>query len=303
MNDKMYPMFVLISCSFLDSYIQNNLHEYAVMLPGNLKYGTRNIYMNQVHDEFADMLDAITEDITKISEELNNNDMSKLKDMYKSFKEKTDNVVKKNKKTIEDSAMKKAERDGIEIDFTSNKQLEDYLNSTVYNDYLSKELFLKFTKDFIVDTYIKPRLEKHNLNNHNTLNFVIDDSTLICIDRTRGILRRSDNINMSPMHLAYLTSSSVDLFNSYNNRNTSKTNRIFVIDVHILFLVKNRPFMVLSNVNKKTIYDGKIHIAPSDVMVDIVSNDTPNDIPFEEYDDWDDDDDDLFNDDDEDDDL
>lgn len=292
-NDTMYPVYVVLSCSFFDSYIQHHLHSYNVMLPGNPKYNTKNVYMMQVNKELNKLLDVLMADITKLSDGLNNNNLKNMKIMYNNFKAASTIEAKCSAKEIRDRIIKDSEEKGIEIDATTlNIFDEDDFASKLF----TKKLFLNYLTDKIIDDFVNPTLDKHSSNTHNLLTFMIDESNMVCVNRYKGILGQ-DSSTMNPMQLSYILGTSRDLFANYNSRNSEKTDIIFILDIHLFINIKGRPFMMLTNVNKKTVKDGNITYINSNDLIECRNYengdaDLPEDYPpDDDYDDWDDEDD------------
>ena len=161
-----------------------------------------------------------------------------------------------------------------------------------------KETFLWMLTDYIMEP-IKKDIELHNAERHKIVNFLINDHHMLCVNRTKGVMRRPDTYDLDPYMLSYITNSSQDLFNNYNSKNTEKTEYLFLLDIHILMNVKNRPFMILEGVNKDTITNGNIILKNSDDYIynrygytdnsDVPDDDIWEDFPDDD-DDWEDDD-------------
>ena len=283
MDSNLYPVYTIVSCSFLDPYVQNYLHSYNVMLPGNPKYGSKSVYFTQVYKEFSMWLDKISVKVSDLSEFLNKNKMKELYLFYDKFKK---NIVPKTEEDLENAYNQMSEL----FDPDATDETNTYLrNKDAFKSAALKDIFLRMLSDFIVDP-IQKEINIYNEDKHKPINFIINDTHMLCIDRRRGVIRRPDNMDMEPYQIGYIANSSNELFNAYYRINKEPTKCLFVLDVHLLINIKNRPFMLLTNVTKDTVDKGTINFMNSKDLIE-GRNYKNNDADIEFDDNWDDDED------------
>ena len=276
-NDKLYPIYMVVSVSFLDSYIQNNLHSYDVILPGNPKYkGSTTIYLRDIYEEFSKFLDTISKKITKVSDFLNENNLAKLRELY-------DNFIAESQEFCEKRVSELAK----------DSYVKSMYDDETLKKVMGKEIFLEFLKEKIVNENVLPEVANFNSDSHSKISFIKNNEILYCANFFNGIIQTLDMLNDRDQQyqINYLTNVARDLIHNYTVKYKKKTDFIFLIDIHLLVNVKGRPFMILTNVNEKNINDKTITVTDSNSFINSRYNNTYGNNEEEnhnedDYDDW-----------------
>ena len=277
-NNKVYPVASIITCSLFDSYINFTLKDFNnAMLPGDIRKGIKNIYMDEVYDEFKGLLDKLADVLQRLCKWMNRDDLAQLKKMYNIYKDtclsNMDNkVIKANKKL---TAFLK---DHEEVT-TSN--INHIVNEPEVNklEYI-KLTFLEKVVRAMIEKNINREIQTYNSDIHKLSNFIVDSSDLYTVHRKNGIIF-NEYIDEEP----YLTDYEIDSLERFASdffekdyANNKNVNYIYLVHIHLLINIKGRPFMIINNLEKdkeakKIVKDlpqskkGKYGIFPSFVAI------------------------------------
>ena len=218
-DPELYPIVGFLTSSFLDPYIQKYYSSINHILPNGID-------ITPAWTEYISLLSTLAGKLKDFFGYLNSNNLEKLRESYNIFNEEYDKEVQRKYQESSES---------ISIDTIKeiNKSFGDF------NSQIKKQSFLNNFADTI-NLIVTKEINKYNKTHADTSIF-IDNTDIICMNKQKGVFVLNSS-NLTKLEIDSIVANNKEIFNYQKKLFGVNTDSFFIVYMHLLFIIKNRPF-------------------------------------------------------------
>ena len=239
-NDKLYPITLVLTSSIMDNYIGQVFTPYG----GSFEFDTTPTIQESYEDQTKE-IQTIGDLFGQIMTNLNDNNLNGIREIYDIFNEEYENVIK-------------------EENIEKHKEI---INSPEFK----KESFIQFLHKQLYEP-INERLKKYN-STHPGSFILFNTSELVAIHKTKGLIVKN-NTTLNNTEADIIRSSIESIFKSvflqFPNSKVAHSDILLVEYIHLISGFKNRPFGLLFTDNRSASLFGNCDFYNSDEVRELI---------------------------------